>query len=512
MRNRNSVAFALAIILVLRVEAQTSRMDEFLAQEHRMSLLAREGYKFTNEQAASLEEAVARTPDDLDGRARLLGYYFAPGSQALGVEAPIQARRRHILWLIGNHPDSALLMTSEATLDARGQSLADPEGYDQARKAWIALTANANKDASAFVLGNAGRFFQLHDRALAVQCFARARQLDPENAVWIAMQGSVMAFAVVGITGMNQNGFPRAADPAEARSDIAKSIRRELETTKDTALMKAAAAELMARGFMAQSMTRAQTGEAPAVDALALAESLLKRAQELDPGNPESIAGLARIDELRRKPAPGGGVYTYGGVSLPRVVSKKDPELSEEARRAGAQSTVVVSLVVTEDGVPRDIHLLRGGGFGLDEKAIEAIGAWRFSPGTKDGKPIAEQANVEVNFRIGKKGYEDQISRLNFTLPQGASRPELQTGEIPMNPTGLGYQSLRIRLEVNAEGMPQNLHVLESTDNASEDDALREMRAWRFRPSMVNGRGVLVEGVFELTHGRERAPSVQTPR
>ena len=108
-----------------------------------------------------------------------------------------------------------------------------------------------------------------------------------------------MALAVVGVTAMNQNGFPGPADPTEAGSDFAKSVRRELETTKDTALMRAAAGELMARGSMAQSMARNKTGQNPPVDALGLAESLLKRVQELDPGKPESSAGLARIYELR---------------------------------------------------------------------------------------------------------------------------------------------------------------------------------------------------------------------
>jgi hypothetical protein len=64
---------AVAVALVFRVEAQTSRMDDYLAQERKMSLLAREGYKLTRDQAASLEEALARMPDDLDGRARAPG-------------------------------------------------------------------------------------------------------------------------------------------------------------------------------------------------------------------------------------------------------------------------------------------------------------------------------------------------------------------------------------------------------------------------------------------------------
>jgi TonB family protein len=507
------VRIASALMAALILQAQTSRVDEIVAQERKMSLLAREGYKLTKEQAAFLEQVVARMPDDLDGRAKLMGYYFGPGSQSLGAEARIQARRRHILWLIHNHPDSALLMTSESTIDPGGSGLADPEGYDQARKAWIEQTAK--KEASAFVLGNAGRFLYHPDKALAIQFYARARKLNPENVMWVKLQGSVLAFAVVGITAMNQNGLPGPADPAEARSEVAKSVRRELDTTKDTALMTAAAGELMARGLIAQSMARGQTGEAPLVDALGLAESLLKRVQELDPGNSDSSAGLARISELRGMSATsgagtkaaGGGTYRLSGSnSGPRVISKKDPDYSAEARKAGAQSTIVASLMVTEDGFAKDIRVTRGGGFGLDEQAIEAIGTWRFTPGMKEGRPVAVKANVEVNFRLSKKGHENQIARLNFTLAQGASRPELISGEVPANPSTPGDQSLRIRLEVSAEGLPQNFNVLESTDSDWENTVLRELRSWRFRPAMVNGRGVLAEGVFELMRGSERAP------
>jgi len=37
---------------------------------------------------------------------------------------------------------------------------------------------------------------------------------------------------------------------------------------------------------------------------------------------------------------------------------------------------------------------------GLDEKAIEAVKKWRFVPAMKDGKPVAVQVNVEVNFHL----------------------------------------------------------------------------------------------------------------
>jgi TonB family protein len=38
-------------------------------------------------------------------------------------------------------------------------------------------------------------------------------------------------------------------------------------------------------------------------------------------------------------------------------------------------------------------------GFGLDEKAIEAVRQWRFKPATKNGVPVAAPATIEVRFR-----------------------------------------------------------------------------------------------------------------
>jgi TonB family protein len=37
---------------------------------------------------------------------------------------------------------------------------------------------------------------------------------------------------------------------------------------------------------------------------------------------------------------------------------------------------------------------------GLDQKAVEAVRKWKFEPAMKDGKPVAVQISVEVNFRL----------------------------------------------------------------------------------------------------------------
>ncbi len=97
----------------------------------------------------------------------------------------------------------------------------------------------------------------------------------------------------------------------------------------------------------------------------------------------------------------GGGVYRIGGdVSAPALTFKVEPEYSEEARKAKYSGTVLLSIVVDSNGLPRDIHVIRPLGLGLDEKAIEAVSKWRFRPGMKGGHAVATQAQVEVNFRL----------------------------------------------------------------------------------------------------------------
>jgi TonB family protein len=46
------------------------------------------------------------------------------------------------------------------------------------------------------------------------------------------------------------------------------------------------------------------------------------------------------------------------------------------------------------------MRVQRSLGMGLDDKALEAVRTWRFEPALKDGRPVAVQVNIEVNFRL----------------------------------------------------------------------------------------------------------------
>ena len=98
-------------------------------------------------------------------------------------------------------------------------------------------------------------------------------------------------------------------------------------------------------------------------------------------------------------PAP--GTRKIGGaVSPPRVLHAPAPQFDREARAVKISGNVLVYLQVDTAGLPTNIRLLRPLGFGLDEKAVEAVSQYKFQPAMLNGSPVRVEMNVEVNFQI----------------------------------------------------------------------------------------------------------------
>lgn len=83
----------------------------------------------------------------------------------------------------------------------------------------------------------------------------------------------------------------------------------------------------------------------------------------------------------------------------PRLLTKVEPNCTAAANEAKTEGTVIVKVTIDHNGLPQDIRVTRGLDFGLSDKAVEAVEQWRFEPGTKDGRPAAVDATIEVNFR-----------------------------------------------------------------------------------------------------------------
>jgi len=97
----------------------------------------------------------------------------------------------------------------------------------------------------------------------------------------------------------------------------------------------------------------------------------------------------------------GGGPYRPGsGIEPPTVLREVKPTYTEAARLRGITGEVVLEVVVQRDGSVRVGRVIQGLGAGLDERAIDAVRQWRFSPARRLGQPVDVLVEVAVEFRL----------------------------------------------------------------------------------------------------------------
>jgi TonB family protein len=108
------------------------------------------------------------------------------------------------------------------------------------------------------------------------------------------------------------------------------------------------------------------------------------------------------VDPKRDSPQPDSADRIYhlgGGVTNPILRYAPDPAFSTAVRKLGVSGMAVIALVVDEDGLPRQVHIVRPLGMGADECAVAAVLQYRFSPATYHKRPMPAEINIEVNFR-----------------------------------------------------------------------------------------------------------------
>jgi periplasmic protein TonB len=92
----------------------------------------------------------------------------------------------------------------------------------------------------------------------------------------------------------------------------------------------------------------------------------------------------------------------YANVASPvACVYCPQPSYTEEARKAKLQGKLLLRVLVGTDGRAQRIQVVQGLGMGLDERAIEAVRGWRFSPGCDVTKhPVPSWITIETHFQL----------------------------------------------------------------------------------------------------------------
>lgn len=84
---------------------------------------------------------------------------------------------------------------------------------------------------------------------------------------------------------------------------------------------------------------------------------------------------------------------------MPTLASEVRVEYPSEAKTKGVQGIVVLDLLIDDTGRVRDVRLIEGPGYGLNEAALSAVRDFRFHPATsQEGQPIAVRIRYGYRF------------------------------------------------------------------------------------------------------------------
>jgi len=110
-------------------------------------------------------------------------------------------------------------------------------------------------------------------------------------------------------------------------------------------------------------------------------------------GDTPSFARYCTPDELSK-----GAVDC---MVAPKPTYQTEPQFSPEATQQKKEGVVTVRIVVAHDGTVQSACVDRALGYGLDEEAVNSIRAWKFTPATFNGRPMAVALLIEVDFHHG---------------------------------------------------------------------------------------------------------------
>jgi len=110
---------------------------------------------------------------------------------------------------------------------------------------------------------------------------------------------------------------------------------------------------------------------------------------------------LLAFSEVANAPPGTPVLFSSKEVSVKaRVLSKPEPQYTEEARKKQVTGTVVLRAIFAANGQVVGIRAISGLSDGLTQQAINAARRIKFIPAVKDGRPVSMHIQLEYNFNL----------------------------------------------------------------------------------------------------------------
>ena len=116
-----------------------------------------------------------------------------------------------------------------------------------------------------------------------------------------------------------------------------------------------------------------------------------------NPTETAQLAETARGGSLDGARIPGAPLTGHEVIpALPQVFP--DPAVSRADLPSGVQGDVIVEVTIDERGNVIETKLIRGIGYGIEDRVLATLRQWHFRPASKDGVTIASQHIVTFHY------------------------------------------------------------------------------------------------------------------
>lgn len=121
-----------------------------------------------------------------------------------------------------------------------------------------------------------------------------------------------------------------------------------------------------------------------------------------------SIASDGNADQTKKNlpSAPSDGADSITPTSwasvtrFPKVVKEFKPVYPNEAKVAGVAGAVILNVLIDNKGRVRDVELVSGPGFGLNESAVEALKKFEFLPAQVGSELVPVKIRYTYRFKL----------------------------------------------------------------------------------------------------------------
>jgi len=389
MRLRNSTALATVVLATCQLSAQGVKEARLPQLGYLSDGMGRADTAMSPDEAARAEQQLESNPEDLDTRAKLLKFYWYAGLRAPRLDS--------IFWLIEHHPEADLHENETARMFPvkpgdpprswfpGDRPLNDADDYAHAYVLWRQQIDSHPNEAA--VLFNAARFLGVDARG-GIQLAEDAQRIDP------------VRYTTGLATRYSQILLGERTDP-----DMRARVASRLIASTDAKLIAATASEMLQTATQETIQGSKTTLPASAVQELA---ALIKRGQTLDRENRQWSEMLQGVNDLARENTSLASSDSNPSVKPPRILAGRGvvagnlsyappPVYPADAKAAGIQGTVKLTVLIAPDGHVRDIKVDNGPAELLDA-ARSAVAQYIYKPSMVDGRPAEVITTVEVAF------------------------------------------------------------------------------------------------------------------